>query len=425
MAVLVRFLRLFGLASAALTIGGGAGLYYLLRRSLAKTSGTLRLRGLNGPVEVVRDRWVVPLIFARDEHDAMFPLGFVHGQDLLFQMDFYRRLASGRLSEVAGEVTLDIDRLMRRVGLHRAAGAQYGALGEETKSRLKAYAAGVNALLGSIEGRLPLEFLVLRYRPEPWSAVHASLMGKWIGWVLAGNWDAEIARSRLVERLGAEALAELEPQYPVGAPVTVPPGSVSRRGDSLLLAEYRQLASLSPLGGGSNNWAVDGQKSTTGKPLLASDPHLPAQLPNIWYEVHIQGGDLDVIGATIPGLPGVAIGHNRRIAWGVTASMGDQQDLYIERLNPQNGRQYEYRGRWRDADVVVEEIAVRGRAPVREEVLVTQHGPVISPAIEGETRVLSLCSVPVQSSDLVEAGHLLTKARDWEGFRGALRPWPP
>src|SRR3990170_8867995 len=140
MAVLVRFLRLFGLASAGLTVGAGAGLYYLLRRSLPKTSGTLRLRGLEGPVAVVRDRWGVPHVFAGDEHDAMFALGFVHAQDRLFQMDFYRRLASGRLSEVAGGVTLGIDRLMRRVGLHRAAGAQFAALGEATTSRLKAYA---------------------------------------------------------------------------------------------------------------------------------------------------------------------------------------------------------------------------------------------------------------------------------------------
>src|SRR3990172_1900638 len=189
-------------------------------------------------------------------------------------------------------------------------------------------------------------------------------MSKWIGWILAGNWDSEVARSRLVEKLGAEALAELEPQYPAGAPVTVPPGATNRRGDNVLLAEYRQLASLAPLGGGSNNWAVDGEKSVTGKPLLASDPHLPAQLPNIWYEAHIQGGELDAIGATIPGLPGVAIGHNRRIAWGVTASMGDQQDLFIERLNPENPHQYECEGGWRDAEVVVEQIFVprhRGR----------------------------------------------------------------
>jgi penicillin amidase len=413
-------------ALGAVTAAGAAagGLYYyVLRRSLPRIRGDFTVDGLKGPVEIVRDRWGVPHIFAADERDVLFGLGFVHAQDRLWQMDFYRRLFSGTLAEVVGEPGIQIDRLMRRFGLRRFAAAQLDQVDAETMAAIEAYTAGVNAFLGTAGGRLPLEFLILRYRPQPWAVADSVAFGKFMGWMLASGWATQIARSELMARLGPEALSELEPLYPEGGLLTVPPGTEYRRGDAQLLGQYQELAKLAEPGGGSNNWVVDGEKSVTGKPLLANDPHLTAQMPSIWYEAHLCADDIDVVGASIAGLPTIIIGHNRRIAWGVTNSMTGQQDLYIEQVNPEKPDQYKYKGRWRKGELLREEIAVKGREPIIEEVLITSHGPVISPAIEGETRVLSVRGVPGESVNLMRAGFRLIRAQNWDEFRDALRDW--
>jgi penicillin amidase len=353
----------------------------------------------------------------------MFALGFVHAQDRLWQMDFYRRVFSGTLAEVVGESGLQVDRLMRRFGLRRAAGSQLRDIDDETMASIEAYVAGVNTLMESLGTRLPLEFRVLRYRPQTWTVADTVAFGKFMGWLLSSGWATQIVRSQLMAKLGPEALSELEPLYPDGGLLTLPPGTEYRRGDAQLLGEYQELARLMGTGGGSNNWVVDGEKSVTGKPLLANDPHLTAQMPSIWYEAHVCGGAIDAVGASIAGLPTIIIGHNRRIAWGVTNSMVGQQDLYVEEVNPEKPHQYRYEGRWRSGKLIREEIAVRGREPIVEEVLITGHGPVISPAIEGETRVLAVRSVCIESVGLMRAGHGLMKAQNWDEFREALRDW--
>jgi penicillin amidase len=365
----------------------GALAYLYVRRGLPPRGGTLRLAGLNATVEVIRDRWGVPHVFAQTMRDAMFAQGYVQAQDRLWQLELARRLASGRLSEMFGPETVEADRLLRRVGLHRAAQAEVSRASSESLSYLDAYAGGVNAFLETVGRRVPPEFLILRLRPEPWTAADSLAIGKYVAWMLSGNWDTEIIRSWVVERLGPEVAAQLEPLYPAGLPVIVPPGAESSGLGLPLLEELRKVEELAGVrGGGSNNWVIDGSRSATGKPLLANDPHLPLQMPGIWYEVHLKGGELNVAGVALPGVPGVIIGHNRRIAWGVTATMTDGDDLFLERVNPDNPRQYEHKGVWVDGDLLREEIAVRGQAqPLVEEVLVTRHGPVI-PAIPGENR---------------------------------------
>ena len=417
---LASFAALGGATAAGVAAGG---LYYLLRRSLPRTRGSLTVAGLNGPVEIVRDRWGVPHIFAGDEHDVAFGLGFAHAQDRLWQMDFYRRVFSGTLAEVVGEPGVQVDRLMRRFGLRRAAEAQLSQIDGDTLARLEAYALGVNTFIESAGRRLPLEFLILRYRPQPWAAADSVAFGKFMGWLLASRWATQIVRSQLMAKLGPEALAELEAPYPERGLLTVPPGTEYRPGDAQLLEEFQELARVLPPGGGSNNWVVDGEKSVTGKPLLANDPHLTAQMPSIWYEAHLCGGAIDAVGASIAGLPTIIIGHNRRIAWGLTNSMTSQQDLYVEQVNAEKPDHYRYKGRWRKGELRREEIAVRGRETIVEEVLVTAHGPVISPAIEGETRVLSVRGVPAESVGLMTAGYRLMKAQNWDEFRDALRDW--
>ncbi len=410
---------------AALGAVGLGTVWTLLRRSLPQTSGRLRLRGLHGPAEVLRDRWGVPHIYAEDVHDLYFAQGFCHAQDRLWQMEFNRRLASGRLAEVLGAAALDVDRLMRRVGLHRAARRDVETADAETRALYDAYVAGVNAFL-SLGRPLPPEFLILRLRPDPWQPADTALMGRLISFGQGVNWDTEIARLRMVEAVGPELAAQLDPGYPADMPVAVPPGGTAAAPLAQPSGDFAGLAQALGVGlrGGSNNWAVDGTKSASGRPLLASDPHIPPTMPCTWYEIHLTSPDHSVAGASLVGMLGVAIGHNDRIAWGITNGMVDTADLYVERVDEAHPQRYEYDGRWEEGELLREEIKVRGRAtPVVEEVLITRHGPDIGPALAGEARHLTLRSIALEGRGLVGPGHHLSQAGDWESFRAALREW--
>jgi penicillin amidase len=368
----------------------GVGYYLLLKRPLARTEGSLSLPGLEDPVEVLRDRWGVPHIYARSVHDLLLAQGFVHAQDRLWQMDFARRLVAGRLSEVMGEQTVPLDRWMRTLTIRRVAEQEVDLLDDATRADLEAYVAGVNARIA--QGRLPVEFTLLRYAPEPWTVADSLSWIKMMSWVLSVNWETEILRELLIERLGPELAAELEPGCTAGAPRIVRrTGDLSvAAGGAAALARAAAGRSFSGPGAseglGSNNWVISGSRTASGMPLLANDMHLGMTLPSVWYENHLVGGDLALTGVTFPGIPGVVAGHNGHVAWGYTNGFPDVQDLYVERLrhvdgdgDDRRGRvQYEFRGEWRDAQAYHEEIKVKGAETVTEDVIVTHHGPIIN-----------------------------------------------
>src|SRR5437899_2913421 len=370
---------LVGVAGLA---GLAGGVYYLLmRRPLPKIKGELSLQGLHELVEVITDRYGVPHIYAQNEDDLFFAQGYVHAYERLWQMELNRRISSGRLSEIFGELALETDRFARRLGMHRAADNAARQLPGHSKRILDAYAQGVNAYIERNQNKLPVEFTFLRFKPEPWRIEDSIQWSKMMGWNLGGNWETEVIRARIVAKLGAERAARLEAGYDPGHPLIIPPG-VEYQGINLgMLEQYEQLKQLSGFGmmGGSNNWVVDGTMTTTGMPILCNDPHLAQAAPSIWFECHLVAGDIDVIGVSFPGTPGIVIGHNQYIAWGLTNAVSDVQDLYIEKFNPENSYQYEYIGQWEDAQVVREEIKVKGaRAPVIEEVRITRHGPILT-----------------------------------------------
>jgi penicillin amidase len=421
-----RALRTMALGLLVTAGAASAGAYYLLRRPVPRGRGRVRLRGLEAAVEVLRDRWGVPHIYASNLRDLFFAVGYAQAQDRLWQMEFNRRVSSGTLAEVLGEGALEFDRLTRRIGFRRVSEADWRQPEATERAVLEAFSAGVNAYLDS--GRLPIEFGILRYRPQPWHPVDTITFARLMSWALTGNWDTEILRSWTVERFGAEVMAELEPRYPVGKPLIVPPGTAAKGAGPTLEEDYDVAAELVGALAGpgmSNSWAVNGKKSATGKPLLANDPHLPLQMPSLFWEYHVDSPELKAAGACLPATANVLIGHNDRVAWGLTAAIVDGDDLYVEKVNPDNASQYSNEGQWVDGEVVREEIRVRGRKkPVVEEVLVTRHGPVISPAIKGETRTLSLRSVVLEPAHQVQGTTMLMGARDWEEFRDALRLWP-
>jgi penicillin G amidase len=396
----------------------GRVLRRLARRSLPRTAGSLRLPSLEAPVEVVRDRFGIPHLYARSRRDLACAQGYVHAQDRLFQMETTRRFAFGRLSELAGARTLELDRLARRLRLRWAAERDAAACDPEASKLVDAYCEGVNAFIA--DGPLPLELRLIRLRPEPWSAVDVQAPAQMFALALCGNWEAEVARSRLRVRLGDERARRLEPEYPADHPVVVP--------DELLVAAAgtsRALGGRSGVGA-SNCFAVDGTHTASGKPILVNDPHLFLGIPGIWHAQHLVWDEGECAGFTVPGAPVVVLGRNRRVAWGMTTAMLDTQDLYVERFHPTDARRYEVDGEWVDAELVRETIRVRRRRePVVEEVMVTRHGPIVVPPEPGGREALALRwshHEPGETTrsllDLMTAGSVAEADRALDRFAG-------
>jgi penicillin amidase len=355
--------------------------YQLFRRPLPQTRGRLRTIGLSAPVDVRRDRWGVPHIRAETRRDLWFAQGVCHGQDRLWQLDLYRRMASGRLSEIGGRETMPADRLMRTLGLRRVAEREAAELDRAIIAELDAYCAGVNTAVEAASS-LPAEFQILRLDFEPWRPADMLAALKLLAFGLSTNWERELLRADMARELGPELAARLDPGYPRGHPVIVSPGG-AYDGDGAGLAEQidrvRGTLGLAVEAGGSNNWVVDGSRTASGRPLLAGDPHLPPSMPGIFYQVDLVLGDRFVRGASLPGVPGVSMGQTNDVAFAFTNAMADVMDLFVERVD---GDRYEFEGEWRPLETVVEEIRVRGRPePERLEVRLTHHGPLVNAAL--------------------------------------------
>ncbi len=415
------FFTLTGLVVFALliTLGG----YLFLRRSLPQTSGTIQVAGLDGPVEITRDADGVPHIVATTDHDAYFAMGYVHAQDRLWQMEFRRRIGAGRLSEILGETTLDTDKFIRTIGPYRAAQSAWTALSSESQATLEAYAAGVNAWLDE-DHPLPPEYLILGFEPEPWTVYDSLVWTKMMAWDLGGNYDKELLRLRLIQAIGPARTAELMPPFPDTGTTILAANQLSGTAVDTLLdldSSLQVNLGLRGLDVGSNNWVISGELTETGLPLLANDPHLSARIPSIWYLAEIQGDTLHVTGATLPGLPTVVIGHNEDIAWGLTNLGPDVQDLYIERINPDNLNQYEVDGEWQDITIVEEPIYVQGKdEPILWAARSTRHGPLISDVSGRSPTPLALRWTALDPGDTTYDSFIqMNYASDWESFKAA------
>jgi penicillin amidase len=385
--------RIRGTGAAALASAGAAsfGLWHrLFRQPLPKTRGRVAVRGLESQVTISRDRFGVPRIEARSSADLCFGHGFAIAQDRPWQLEFYRRVAAGRISEFAGEEGLRTDRLMRTLGLQRLAEAELATIPRAGRTYLEAYAAGVNAAIEAAPAP-PFELQLLRLDPEPWRPADSLAIGKVVALGFSTNMETELFRAELVSLIGAEKVARLEPQYPGGNPVVTQPGAPWTGGGIELaaqIAEVRRTVGLSLERAGSNNWVVSGARSTTGKPLLANDPHISATIPDVWYAVELETPDLQMRGGSLPGTPGLVIGQSRHVAWGFTNVMADVQDLYVERIRSAHEGEpaaYEFEGEWRPLEVIRERIGVRGRHPEPIEIWETHHGPIVNRALAADT----------------------------------------
>jgi len=453
--------------------------FHYLRRSLPQIDGTITVAGLSAPVDIVRDADAIPHVYAGNKADALFGLGYVHAQDRLWQMELQRRIGFGRLSEVLGAAALPQDRFLRTVGFGRAAKTAWASTPEWAKQQINAYVAGVNAFIATHHGAgLPPEFTLLRFEPEPFTGADVLVWVKMMAWDLSANYAFELLRHDLVQAIGGERTAELLPPYAadglsiVSAPGASGPedtGMVDMRGEHERVHHGAELArglaprvseamsaswsasfarALEPgdpsvrdvlVGGartealGSNNWVVDGTLTASGKPLLANDPHLGTRIPSTWYLAHVSGGDFEIAGATLPGAPAVALGRNRYIAWGATNVAADVEDLYRESIDA-TGRFAAYRGAQEPIAIVAETIVVKGAEPVRLDVRITRHGPLVSDAINANNAESKQTPKPpaveplafrwtaLDPSDSTVASFLkLNEARNWTEFTAALR----
>jgi len=440
-------------ALVVLTAIGFGGAWMYLRQSLPQIEGSVTVSGISGPVDIVRDADSVTHVFGATKLDTFFGLGYAHAQDRLWQMEFQRRVGMGRLSEVFGAATLPTDRFLRTLGTGRAAHSAWNMLDSQTKVELNAYVAGVNAFISTHHGgQLPLEFTLLRFEPEPWTGPDVLAWVKMMAWDLSKNYSMELLRHDVTAALGPARAADLFLPYPADGLTILSaedmPRTLSKRGTTeeqiprssmaeSLSEAFASALDLPSFGSalGSNNWVVDGTMTASGKPLLANDPHLDAQIPSLWYLAHLSAGDFDVIGATLPGAPAVVIGRNKFIAWGETNVMGDVQDLFRERLDA-SGTHAEFRGAQEPLQVVNETIVVKGAAPVTLAVRISRHGPLISDAINANNAESKKTPKPaplhplafrwtaLEATDSTLIAALrVNEARNWSEFTNALRDW--
>lgn len=464
---------------------GGVGAFYLkwyipntaAPKSFPQVDGELNVAGLDDVVDIYRDEMGVPHIYASTVHDLFFAQGYVHAQERFWQMDFWRHIGSGRMAELLGEGVLDTDKFLRTMGWEKIVEDEYAALSPRTRAILDSYVDGVNAYIRDREPvEISLEYLILTgvlnrgYEIEPWTPIHSLTWGKAMAWDLRGNMGAEIERAILLKTLTPEQVAELFPSYPEDHPIIVTEmgGSTVQGTDNTGLVPPSELAEfdlqnisdqfalldglLGPAGSGigSNSWAVSGEHTTSGMPLLANDPHLAIQMPSIWFQNSLHCREktedcpFDVGGFSFAGVPGVVIGHNDKIAWGFTNVGPDVMDLYIEKINPDNPNQYEVNGEWVDFEIREEVIEIAGGEPFTLTVRSTRHGPVLTdsygplkdevdlerdPEAQAfkdkagvnlpENYVISLAWTALSESTPYEAIWGFNTAENWEDFREA------
>jgi penicillin amidase len=346
---------------------------------LAQLEGEINVLGLKEPVEVLRDRWGIAHIYAKNAGDLFFAQGFVAAQDRLFQIDLWRRVGVGEMAEVVGRSGLEADRFARLLKYRGDMNAEWISYAPDARQIATAFTRGINAYIDHIGDRLPIEFQLLGVRPKKWRP--EDCLGRMSGIIMSRNFGNELARAELVAVVGVEKARRIAPTDPP-RDCAPPPGLDLTGINRSILAGYNAAIKTPPfkLGGdGSNNWAVDGTRSISGKPLLASDPHRAIALPSLRYLVHLNAPGWNVIGSGEPGLPGVAIGHNERVAWGFTIVGTDQADFYVEETNPADAAEYRVGDRWEKMKVVRETVTVRGEdRPAVLELRFTRHGPVIA-----------------------------------------------
>lgn len=450
---------------AILVVASAAMIWWVVYRPLPQVDGRASLPGLTKEATVERDIWSVPHIRAASLNDLCEAQGYTMAQDRLWQMDLLRRVARGQLSEIVGAAALPVDKQFRVLRLAAAAERDVSQLDTESRAAMEAYARGVNHFIEQHQSNLPLEFTLLKYKPQPWQPSDSLAIAGYMYQTLTNTWEAEIDRAKVTERVGADRAKDLFSEetsmdhFVIGDPGASANGN-QRSGkspddeddnddmqpDGVLKAQRSPQNEDAPADAasalwpdirefvqasqreirhslGSNNWVVSGSHTATGKPLLANDTHLELSIPPIWYEIHLTAPGWNVKGFTLPGAPLVVIGHNDRIAWGFTNNGADVEDLYIETFNPSSPDEYRVKGAWQKAQVIDEVIHVKGQADEHYKVTLTRHGSVVRR--EGDIGY-ALRWTATEPGGLANTYSYLGKAQNWNEFREIMKKvWGP
>ena len=441
----------------------------LTKKSFYSETGTVKVTGLTDSVRINKDDFGVPHIIAKTENDLYFSLGYIHAQDRLFQMDLYRRIGEGRMSEIFGKETLEYDKLFRTIGINRTAGYLYNQISEKSKDILQSYSNGVNYFIKTHSKKLPLEFDILDYKPEEWTPVHSLIIVRLLGWELNLSWYTDYTFGEIVKKYGLERAKDFFPNYPEDAPSIIksetkketeekdktttdadkdikPINFSSAETNFKSLAdlgsgffnstiEFRKFTGTEGSHIGSNSWVISGTKSENKKPILANDPHLALTVPSKWYEAHLY--DLSrkdgISGFSIPGAPGIVIGRNGSIAWGITNLMNDDSEFYILDRDTANRDNYILKENSYPLDSALESIRIKG---LKDEISFmtyrTKLGPVISELDktslysnqnfrQKDNQILAFRWTGFEISDEIRAIYEINLAGNWNEFRNGLK----
>lgn len=402
--------------AAALLLLSAAGAWLLLRATLPELDGTVEIAALDAPVVVARDRHGVPHIRAESMRDAYVALGYAHAQDRLAQMETTRRMAAGRMAEVVGSSMLESDRRMRMLGVYRLAEGDAEALPAEVREAYERYAEGVNAYID--HGPLPPELRLLGIRPEPWRIADSFAWHRLLAVMLSHNWEDELFRHRLLDRLSPQQIRDLYPSADADEVVSIAAAPVPTE----RLDEAQAFAGSLAYRGGSNVWAAGPERSESGAPLLANDPHFTLSTPSVWYLVRIETPELTLAGATAPGRPHLLLGHNGHVAWGITMSYVDTSDVVLQRIDPDDPTRYLTPHGPRSFDVRRETIRVRWGADETIDVYETRHGTLITERGDPGGVAIALAHMGLRPRDTSAVALFdSNRAQSWVELRDALR----
>jgi penicillin amidase len=464
-------LRILIWTFALVIVVAAAVAWRFIYRPLPQLDGPISLLGLQKEVTVERDNWGVPHIRASSLADAVEAQGYVMAQDRLWQLDLMRRASRGQLSEIVGPLALKSDKQFRTFGFSRAADRDFAAMDKDSRALMEAYARGVNVFIEQHQNSLPLEFTLLKYKPQPWQPTDSLVIAGYMYQTLTDTWERELDRAKVEARVDADRSKDLfaadapMDHFVIGDPDVPNDGSQASKSDpddedddddmptdTVLKAKAAQgnagtartpetfadiTSALWPSiegyleetqseirqGLGSNNWVVSGSHTAAGKPLLANDTHLELSIPPIWYEIHLTAPGFNAKGFTLPGAPLIVIGHNDQIAWGFTNNGADVQDLYIEKFNPAAPDEYRVNEKWVKAQVFDEPIRIKGQPDEHLKVVVTRHGPVVHQ--EGG-RAYALRWTALEPGGLGNTYNWLCKANNWREFRDIMKTvWGP
>ncbi len=410
-----------------------AGSFYMLDRTLPEYSGIKEVNFVSNDISIYRDNYAIPYVYAENKNDMYFALGYLHAQERLFQMDLSRRAGEGRLSEIIGSKAIPFDKMFRTLQLYKIVKEHFSYLEPNTKSILVSYTNGVNEFIKNNSEKFTIEFDILGYKPYLWEPEHSMLIAKLMAWELNISWWSDIAFTHLIQKLGVEKVRGIMPEFDENGPTIIPEGMEKYANVPLDLIkvdrDFRNLIGSVGTHIGSNNWVVNGNRSTSGKPIIANDPHLSFTAPGKWYIAVLRSPEVNVEGVTLPGIPAVVIGKNQNISWVLTNVMADDADFYIEKLDSTKTK-YLLDGEWKDLITVDDTIMVKDSVDVVFQIRKNHRGPIISdihpynkmfPNVEQSNVDISMRWTALEASNENNAFALVNSATNWDEFRNGLK----